>query len=46
VTAVYGIDNGAISAVPGAGGVSPLNAGADFRRREADYARAWHASVL
>ncbi len=45
VAAVYRVDNGAISAVPGAGGVSPLDAGADFRRREANYARAWYASI-
>jgi sulfide dehydrogenase [flavocytochrome c] flavoprotein subunit len=38
--------DGAITAVQGAGGVSPLNQGAEFRRREADFARGWYASMI
>ncbi len=45
VAAVYRIADGAIHSVPGAGGVSPADADADFRAREADYARGWYASI-
>ncbi|MCP8940965.1 NAD(P)/FAD-dependent oxidoreductase [Alsobacter sp. SYSU M60028] len=37
--------NGSITAVEGAGGVSPLGAPPEFRAREADYARGWYASI-
>jgi sulfide dehydrogenase [flavocytochrome c] flavoprotein subunit len=43
VAAVYGYENGKIVKV--AGGLSPLGADADFRRREADYARGWYQSI-
>ena len=37
--------DGTITAVQGAGGVSPTAQSADFRTREADYARGWYASI-
>ena len=37
--------DGTITAVQGAGGVSPTAQSADFRKREADYARGWYASI-
>jgi NADH dehydrogenase FAD-containing subunit len=37
--------DGSITSVQGAGGVSPLGASAEFRQREADYARGWYASM-
>ena len=46
VAAVYRPDeNGEISSIPGAGGVSPLNAPAEFRQSEAEFARGWYASI-
>lgn len=39
-------EKGTITAVPGAGGVSPLGAGPEFRRREADHARGWYRSIM
>jgi sulfide dehydrogenase [flavocytochrome c] flavoprotein subunit len=45
VAAVYKSDGEKIAAIKGAGGVSPRDAGDDFRRREADYARGWYASI-
>ena len=45
VAAVYRLSDEAIRGVEGAGGVSPLEADAEFRRREADYARGWYASI-
>ncbi len=45
VAAVYRSDGKAIQSVEGAGGVSPKEAGADFRRREADYARGWYRAI-
>lgn len=44
VAAVYRLENGEIHAVDGAGGVSPDGADADFRAREAAYARSWYAA--
>jgi len=46
VAAVYRLnEDGAISGVKGAGGVSPGDASAEFRKLEADYARGWYASI-
>ena len=46
VAAVYRLnDEGAIASVPGAGGVSPADADAEFRKLEADYARGWYAGI-
>jgi NADPH-dependent 2,4-dienoyl-CoA reductase/sulfur reductase-like enzyme len=42
---VYEVLDGEIVAIKGAGGVSPLDADRDFRRREADYARSWYANI-
>ena len=39
-------EDGALAAVEGSGGVSPAGASAEFRAREADYARGWYASMM
>lgn len=45
VSAVYRYGSNGIEAVDGAGGVSPTDADAAFRAREADNARAWYDSI-
>lgn len=45
VAGVYRAENGKVVEVEGAGGVSPLEAGAAFRRAEADYGAGWYASI-
>ena len=45
VAAVYQFQGDAIKGVAGAGGVSPSEAGAGFRRQEAAYTRGWYASI-
>ncbi len=45
VAMVYGYEDGKIVQVEGAGGLSPMGADADFRRREAAYARGWYESI-
>lgn len=46
VADVFRVDaKGAIAAVEGAGGVSPLGVPDAVRAREADYARSWYASI-
>ena len=45
VAAVYRLENGVITGVKGAGGVSPKDADADFRRKEARYAEGWYLSI-
>lgn len=46
VSAVYRLNAGrVITAVEGAGGVSPAEVGTDFRAKEADYARGWYAAI-
>lgn len=46
VADVYRIgEDGTITAVAGAGGVSPAGASPAFRNREAEYARGWYASI-
>jgi hypothetical protein len=42
---VYQPANGLLSDVPGAGGISPLNADATFRAQEAQYAEGWFATI-
>jgi sulfide dehydrogenase [flavocytochrome c] flavoprotein subunit len=42
---VYRYTEGSIKGVSGAGGVSPGDAGPQFRKQEADYARGWYASI-
>ena len=39
-------EEGKIAMVEGAGGLSPQGADAEFRAREADYARGWYASMM
>ncbi|MCC5870551.1 MAG: FAD-dependent oxidoreductase [Gammaproteobacteria bacterium] len=45
VAGVYRVIDGRIAEVPGSGGVSPREADAGFRRREARYASAWYQSI-
>jgi sulfide dehydrogenase [flavocytochrome c] flavoprotein subunit len=45
VAGVYHIGEKGISEVPGAGGVSPKDADAEFRKKEADYTYGWYASI-
>ena len=45
VAAVYDYQDGKIVKVEGSGGLSPLGASAEFRRREADYTRGWYQSI-
>ena len=42
---VYQVEDGAIVATKGAGGLSPQDADRAFRKREADYARSWYANI-
>ena len=46
VAAVYRLKDGKIQAVEGSGGVSPADADANFRQREAVYAQGWYASIV
>jgi sulfide dehydrogenase [flavocytochrome c] flavoprotein subunit len=45
VAAIYDIVDGNIAAVEGAGGVSPGDADAEYRRAEANYTRGWYRSI-
>ena len=45
VAGVYRSDAGKLIEVEGSGGVSPGNANADFRKREADYGAAWYQAI-
>ena len=45
VAAVYHLKDGKIAAVEGSGGVSPADADAQFRKREALYAEGWYANI-
>lgn len=45
VAAVYHLKDGKIAAVEGSGGVSPADADAQFRQREALYAEGWYANI-
>lgn len=45
VAGVYHPVNGQLTDVEGAGGVSPLNAPAEFRAQEAEYANAWFKTI-
>ena len=44
VAGVYRVPEGIIE-VEGAGGVSPMNVPAEYRRSEARYARGWYQSI-
>ncbi|WP_299364536.1 NAD(P)/FAD-dependent oxidoreductase [uncultured Paracoccus sp.] len=45
VAGVYEAVDGALAQIEGAGGTSPVGAPADIRAREAEYARAWYATI-
>lgn len=45
IAAIYRVLDGHVVAVAGAGGLSPADANADFRAREADYARSWYRTI-
>lgn len=45
VANVFDVHDGELREVPGSGGVSPMDANAGFRRREADYAFSWYAAI-
>lgn len=45
VAMVYKLKDSAIAGVEGAGGVSPEEADAEFRNKEAEYARGWYESI-
>jgi len=45
VAGVYKPTNGQLADIPGAGGVSPLDAAAEFRAREALYAEGWFRTI-
>ncbi|AGA32253.1 Sulfide dehydrogenase [flavocytochrome C] flavoprotein chain precursor [Thioalkalivibrio nitratireducens DSM 14787] len=45
VAAVYAYKDGTISAVEGAGGVSPADAPASFRQQEALYTKGWYDGI-
>lgn len=45
VVNVYRLKDGKIAEVEGSGGVSPRQADAAFRKREAEYGRGWYAAI-
>ncbi len=45
ITGVYRAVNDVIETIPGTDGVSPLDAPAETRAREAAYARSWYANI-
>lgn len=45
VVGVYRVEDDQIVAVEGSGGVSPAEADADYRRREAEYAVGWYDAI-
>lgn len=45
VAGVYRGENGKVVEIEGSGGVSPLDAGADFRKAEAEYGAGWYAAI-
>lgn len=45
VAAVFEVKDGKIAGVAGSGGVSPKGANAQFRKKEADFASGWYASI-
>jgi NADPH-dependent 2,4-dienoyl-CoA reductase/sulfur reductase-like enzyme len=45
VAGVYRVLDGKIAEVEGSGGVSPRDADAAFRKREADYGAGWYAAI-
>jgi len=45
VAAVFAVKDGKIASVPNSGGVSPLGANYQFRKKEADFAVGWYQSI-
>ncbi|CAA7612465.1 NAD(P)/FAD-dependent oxidoreductase [Magnetospirillum sp. SS-4] len=45
VAGVYSVQDGKIAAIKGSGGVSPMGAPYQFRKKEADFAGGWYASI-
>jgi len=45
VAAVYNVTDEGIRKVKGSGGLSPTDASDEFRKKEADYASGWYASI-
>lgn len=45
VAGVYNLQDGKIAEIKGSGGVSPMDADANFRQMEANYALGWYASI-
>ncbi|RAU20596.1 cytochrome C [Paramagnetospirillum kuznetsovii] len=45
VSGVYSVQDGKIANIKGAGGVSPSGANYQFRKKEADFAGGWYASI-
>ena len=45
VAGVYRAEGGKVVEVAGSGGVSPLEAGPEFRQAEADHGAGWYASI-
>lgn len=45
VSGIYNVVNDEVTAIAGAGGVSPLDADRRFRRQEAEFADGWYASI-
>lgn len=45
ITGAYRVDNDTITTIPGSDGTSPLDAPADIRAREAEYARSWYTNI-
>lgn len=45
VAGIYKLEGGKLAAVAGAGGLSPENAPAEIRRREAQYAQSWFRNI-
>lgn len=45
VAAVFQVAEGKIGTVKGSGGVSPMGANYQFRKKEADFAAGWYASI-
>lgn len=45
VAAVFAVADGKIDAIKGSGGVSPMGAAYQFRKKEADFAVGWYQSI-
>ncbi|MCA1908638.1 MAG: NAD(P)/FAD-dependent oxidoreductase [Magnetospirillum sp.] len=45
VAAVFAVKDGKIASIPNSGGVSPMGANYQFRKKEADFAVGWYQSI-